>query len=95
MWRSGVSGIRTPAPAYKMHLSLPTEQSLRGHLCFFFIISFCVMILSTYTFFSLISSSLYWRDTKCLYNRATLQCLNVNFFTLTYLKDINSFQNNL
>ena len=29
MWRSGVSGIRTPTPTYIMHLSLPTELSSR------------------------------------------------------------------
>jgi hypothetical protein len=31
-WISGMSGVRTPAPAYKMLMSLPTELSSRGHV---------------------------------------------------------------
>ena len=36
MWRSGVSGVRTPTPAYIMHLSLPTELSSPNQICDFF-----------------------------------------------------------
>ena len=38
MWRSGVSGVRTIAPVYIMHLFLPTELSSRELLIFFFLI---------------------------------------------------------
>ncbi|KEH40467.1 hypothetical protein MTR_1g029370 [Medicago truncatula] len=31
MWRSGVSGVRTSAPAYIIHLLQPTELSSQGH----------------------------------------------------------------
>jgi len=38
MWRSGVSGVRTPAPAYNMQYPLPTELSSRGFITCGFIL---------------------------------------------------------